>query len=478
MRARVLMGAAALLCLSGAAMAEAPVSLDSAAEEVRLGARLPSITVLPFAGMLAAIALMPLAAGHWWESNRNKFLVSLALSLPVGLYLIAGWHEAGFYELAHTAREYVSFIVLLGSLFVTSGGIYVRGSLAGTPTVNTLMLACGAVLANIAGTTGASMLLVRPLLRANDSRRRRTHVFIFFIFVVSNCGGVLTPLGDPPLFLGFLNGVPFGWTLRLWPQWLLVNGCLLAIFNIWDRMVLLTEKVDRPAAHLEEAVLEHQPLRIEGLRNLPLLIGILATIYASGTGLGNGGHPWPFGIQEALMVALAAASLFVTPTAVHQRNHFNFAPIVEVAVVFAGIFVTMTPALLILNVRGSALGIREPWQYFWSSGALSSFLDNAPTYLAFAATACGMHDVPLYGRYLQALLETPAAAGAAQTLAAISCGSVFMGANSYIGNGPNFMVKAIVEHHGVRMPGFFGYMLYSGAILLPLFVLVTFVFFR
>ncbi|HEX3657975.1 MAG TPA: sodium:proton antiporter [Pirellulales bacterium] len=460
------------------ASAEGPAPLDSAAEELRLGTQLPALSVLPFAGMLAAIALLPLAAGHWWEKNRNKFLVSLVLGLPVAAYLIVGWQQEGLHELAHTAREYLSFIILLAALFVASGGIHVRGSLAGTPAVNTFMLGCGAVLANFVGTTGASMLLVRPMLKANHARRQQAHVFVFFIFIVSNCGGVLTPLGDPPLFLGFLNGVPFGWTLRLWPQWLLVNASLLVIFNVWDRVLLAREERQRPASHLEQAIHEHEPLRIEGLHNLLLLAGIVVVIYSAGTGLGNAGQAWPFGVQEVLMLALAAASWFTTSAALHQSNRFSFGPIVEVAVLFAGIFVTMTPALLILNVRGAALGIREPWQFFWASGGLSSFLDNAPTYLAFAATACGIHDVPLYGRYLATLLASPDAAGAAATLAAISCGAVFMGANSYIGNGPNFMVKAIAEEHGVRMPGFFGYILYSGAILLPLFALVTFVFFR
>jgi Na+/H+ antiporter NhaD/arsenite permease-like protein len=214
------------------------------------------------------------------------------------------------------------------------------------------------------------------------------------------------------------------------------------------------------------------------LHNLLLLAGVVATIYSAGRGLGNAGRPWPYGVQEGLMLALAVASYFTTSAGIHQRNRFGFGPIVEVAVLFAGIFVTMTPALLILNVRGGELGIREPWQYFWASGGLSSFLDNAPTYLTFAATACGIHGVPLYGRYLETLLALPAASGAAETLAAISCGSVMMGANTYIGNGPNFMVKAIAEENGVRMPGFFGYMLYSCGILLPVFVVVTFIFFR
>lgn len=446
-------------------------------EEVRMGEELPVAAILPFAAMLLAIALMPLAAEHWWEHNRNKAIVALLLAVPIAVYLLVSYGYDGAHELAHTAREYVSFIILLGSLFIISGGIHVAGSLSGSPLVNTLMLGFGAVIANLVGTTGASMLLIRPLLKANRSRQRKAHVFVFFIFVVSNCGGVLTPLGDPPLFLGFLNGVPFEWTLRLWQPWLLVNGALLLVFNIWDQIVLDREEKQRPGAQLEE-VMQHEPLGVQGLGNLLLLGGIVATIYASGRGVGNDGRSWPFGAQEALMLVLTAISYFATPKRIHEANRFSFGPIIEVAVLFAGIFTTMTPALLILNVHGPSLGIEQPWHFFWATGLLSSVLDNAPTYLTFAATACGMEGIPLAGRYLEQLLALPVERGAQEILAAISCGAVFMGANTYIGNGPNFMVKAIAEQNGVRMPGFFGYMLYSGGLLVPLFILVTFVFFR
>jgi Na+/H+ antiporter NhaD/arsenite permease-like protein len=380
------------------------------------------------------------------------------------------------HQIADKALEYVSFIALIGSLFIISGGIYVQGSLSGTPLVNTLLMAFGGAIASVVGTTGASMLLVRPLLRANQSRNRAAHVVIFFIFIVSNCGGLLTPLGDPPLFLGFLNGVPFEWTLRLWRPWLFVNGSLLVIFHVWDQVVLDKEERERPGSQLEE-LMKHEPLRVHGLANLGFLAGIVATIYASGRGLGNDGHAWPYGVQELLMVLLAAGSYFTTRRRIHEKNRFTFGPLAEVAVLFAGIFITMTPALLILNAEGPKLGLREPWQFFWASGSLSSFLDNAPTYLTFAATACGLHGVPLEGRYLESFLNLPAATGAAQLLAAISCGAVFMGANTYIGNGPNFMVKSIAEENRVRMPGFFGYMLYSISVLVPLFVAATWLFF-
>jgi Na+/H+ antiporter NhaD/arsenite permease-like protein len=475
------LGALLIVLLFGisplASAAEPQPSEAEKQEEIHLGHQLNPVSVVPFALLLLSIAVLPLAAGHWWEKNLNKGIVALALALPVVAYLAVVFGHDGVHELLHAAREYISFIVLLGSLFVISGCIHVQGSLSGTPLVNTGMLAFGAVLANLVGTTGASVLLIRPLLQANRSRQNKTHVFVFFIFVVSNCGGLLTPLGDPPLFLGFLNGVPFGWTLQLLPQWAVVNGLLLVLFNFWDQVVLNREERTRAGSQLEE-VMQHQPLRVLGMHNGLFLLGIVFTIFAAGQGLGNGGASWPFGVQEGLMLLLAVASFLLTPSSIRESNRFGFGPIIEVAVLFAGIFVTMTPALLILNVNGAKMGINEPWEFYWASGGLSSFLDNAPTYLTFAATLCGTEGIPLAGRYLETLLALPASSGAAERLAAIACGSVMMGANTYIGNGPNFMVKAIVEENGVRMPSFFGYMLYSGGILIPLFVIVTFLFFR
>jgi Na+/H+ antiporter NhaD/arsenite permease-like protein len=375
--------------------------------------------------------------------------------------------------------EYISFLLLLGALFVISGGIYIKGSLSGTPLLNTFIIGLGGLLASFIGTTGASMVLIRPLLRANASRVRRAHVVVFFIFVVSNCGGLLTPLGDPPLFLGFLKGVPFEWTMQLWKEWALVNGLLLVVFNIWDQRALAVEERERPGSQLEE-VQHHQPLAIEGLHNFLFLAGIVAVIYSAGRGFGHGGAPWPFGVQEGLMLLLAVASFFTTSKSVHEGNRFGFTPIIEVAILFAGIFVTMIPALLILNANGPRLGLHEPWQFFWATGALSSFLDNAPTYLTFAAAAAGTVDVATEGQYLREFLSQPAQGSFVpeQILAAISCGAVFMGANTYIGNGPNFMVKAIAEENGVKMPSFFGYMAYSCGILIPIFIVVTLAFFR
>ncbi len=348
--------------------------------------------------------------------------------------------------------------------------------------VNTVFLAIGAVLANIIGTTGASVFLIRPLLRANAPRRRKVHIVIFFIFVVSNCAGLLTPIGDPPLYLGFLKGVPFAWTLRLWPQWLVVNGILLLVFNVWDQVVFNREERERPGSQLEE-VMRHEPFHMHGLHNFLFLAGVIAAVIGSGYGVGTGGAPWPFGWKEAVMAGLTIVAYAVTAPSNRTRNGFTFGPIIEVAVLFLGIFVTMTPALHILNawgqghreVFGLAFDLSRPGHFFWITGALSSFLDNAPTYLTFSATAAGLEQVPVTGRFLAVFLQQ--GPEAARLLVAISCGAVLMGANTYIGNGPNFMVKAIAEESGIKMPNFFHYMMYSAAVLLPIFVLVTFVFF-
>jgi len=432
-----------------------------------LGAELPIWTILPFVGFLLSIALLPLAVPRLWDKNANKAIVAAFFSLPVVLVLAGRFGHDGAHQLVERGQEYVSFILLLTALFVITGGIVVRGSLSGTPLMNTAILGLGAVLANIIGTTGASVLLIRPLLRANAPRERKAHIVVFFIFVVSNCGGLLTPLGDPPLFLGFLKGVPFEWTLSLWKEWAFVIVALLVIFNIWDQRVLNSEELARPGSQLEE-VMHHEPLRIEGKRNVVFLAAVVAAIFAAGrTG-------WPYGVQEAALAVLALAAFVVTPAQLRRDNRFTWGPIVEVAVLFAGIFVTMAPALLLVNAHAASLGVREPWHFFWASGALSSFLDNAPTYLTFAATAAGLNGIAVEGRYMAELLAQGDAA--ARVVTAVSCGSVMMGANSYIGNGPNFMVKAIAEHAGVRMPSFLGYMAYSLCILIPLFVAVTFLF--
>jgi Na+/H+ antiporter NhaD/arsenite permease-like protein len=442
--------------------------MTTAAE--RLGQVLPLASVLPFVLLLASIALFPLFAAHWWEKNRNRALVSGACALPFLAWLLHGYGAAAQHPVQDALFDYLSFLALLGSLYVIAGGIHLRGSLAGSPLSNMTLLAIGAVLANLIGTTGASMVLIRPLLRANEERKKRAHIVVFFIFVVSNCGGLLTPLGDPPLFLGFLKGVPFAWTLNLWKEWLIVNGGLLMIFYIVDGFIFDREELaDRRP--LLETVLNHVPLHIDGGFNILLLLGIVGVI------IGKGSSHWPFGVQEGLMIGLALLSYFATARAVHEANRFAFAPIVEVAILFLGIFVTMIAPLQILNAHGSELGITQPWQYFWATGALSSFLDNAPTYLTLGASAAGQLGASVdHPHYLGELLAR--GPDAAKILAAISCGAVMMGANTYIGNGPNFMVKSIAESAGVKMPSFFGYMAWSISILIPLFVIVTLICFR
>ena len=402
----------------------------------------PLYTTLPFVAMLLAIAILPLAAPHWWESNRNKLIVSAVLGLPV-LVLYSGRAPAA---LVHMAHDYVSFVVLLGGLYAIAGGILLRGDLEATPAVNAAFLGAGAVLASVIGTTGASMLLIRALLQTNRERRHVTHTVLFFIFVVANVGGMLTPLGDPPLFLGYLAGVPFAWTLRLWPAWLALVVALLATYLVWD--TILHRRETSTALRRDRTELE--PLRVDGGLNALGLVGVVAAVALL-----------PAPAREIAIVALAALSLWRTPVAIRRANQFTAAPMVEVAVLFVGIFLTMIPALELLQQRGGELGVRTPAQFFWATGLLSSFLDNAPTYVAFLALARGLG------------LPAEVAGVPHEILAAISVGAVAMGANTYIGNAPNFMVKAIAEAGGVRMPSFLGYMLYSGAVLLPLFALTT-----
>ena len=445
----------------------------------KIGSELHLLTIAPFAILLLCIAILPLAYGHWWEHNSNKGIVVALLAVPLAVYLIYFYGTPALHGLVEKLEEYASFMILLASLYIISGGIYVRGSLNGTPLANTGLLAIGAVIASLVGTTGASVLLIRPLLRANKTRVEKAHIVIFFIFVVSNCGGLLTPLGDPPLFMGFLKGVPFQWTMiHLWPQWAGVNLLLLVIFNVWDQIVFDREEKQRPGSQLEE-VMQHEPFRIEGLLNFIFLAGIVATIFCAGQGYLF--SPTGKYYQEGLMLLLAIAAYFTTNPANRANNKFTFGPIIEVAVLFIGIFITMAPALLILNAWGQnarpdlgRLALDRPWHFFWASGILSSFLDNAPTYMTMAATACGLKGVTAGDTpYLREFLAQGATA--VSLLAAISCGSVFMGANTYIGNGPNFMVKAIAEENGVKMPSFFGYMAYSGCVLIPIFLVLTMV---
>jgi Na+/H+ antiporter NhaD/arsenite permease-like protein len=392
--------------------------------------------------MLLAIAIAPLALPRWWERNLHKLLVSCLLSLPVLLHYV-GTHPGALIEVG---EKFLSFIILLASLYIVSGGILLAGDLRATPQINTAFLAAGTILASLIGTTGASLLLIRPLLKTNQERLHKVHTVIFFIFLVSNIGGCLTPLGDPPLFLGYLEGVPFLWTLRIAPIWLATGGALLVIYFVWDTIMFTRE----PIFALERDKLLVRPMRILGTQNFALLAGIILSVAFLSA-------PW----REAAMILIAALSLWVTPQELRQANHFTYHPILEVTALFLGIFLTMTPTLEILRMRGSAMGIQEPWQFFWITGGLSSFLDNAPTYLVFLNLARGLG------------LPNEVAGVSHEVLQAISLGAVFMGANTYIGNAPNFMVKSVAEERGVKMPSFFGYVLYSGSVLIPVFIALT-----
>lgn len=441
---------------------------------------------VPFAGILLSIALFPLIAPHFWHRRYGAVAAGWAVLFLAPFALIEGW-DVALYELLHIVLlDYVPFIILLGTLFVVAGGVRVRGALRGTPAVNTGIIAIGTGLASIMGTTGAAMLLIRPLVRANEYRRSRVHIVVFFIFLVANIGGSLTPLGDPPLFLGFLHGVDFFWvTTNLILPMAFMAACLLSLFFILDTFMLRREAayLDPPEVSDDHAHgrTSGEPLGLEGTVNLLLLLGVMASVLLQGvwkTGISVDIYHVPISVEvmvaNLLLMAIAALSLLLTPWESRRRNAFTWFPIIEVAKLFAGIFITIIPVLAMLKagLDGPMAGIvalvsdnGEPINamYFWITGILSSFLDNAPTYLVFFNTAGG--DAAL----LMNQLPT--------TLLAISAGAVFMGANTYIGNAPNFMVRSIAEERGVNMPSFFGYMVWSFGILVPLFVVVTFLFF-
>jgi Na+/H+ antiporter NhaD/arsenite permease-like protein len=445
------------------------------------GAQLAAWWALPFVGVLLSIALFPLLAPRVWHHHFGKITAGWVLLLLLPFAAVFGAGTTGG-VLVHTlVAEYLPFIILLTALFTAAGGIYVRGNLHGSPLTNVALMATGSVLASVMGTTGASMLLIRPLLRANDNRRHRAHVVVFFIFTVSNAGGSLTPLGDPPLFLGFLKGVDFTWTLKnIFPETLFLLGALLTIFYFLDRWFYRQEgtlSVD-PTPDTGSA----SGFGLDGAINLLPLAAVVGLVLMSGLwkpGVSFNVLGTPVELQslvrDALLLGVIGLSLAITPRGVRERNQFSWAPMQEVAKLFVGIFITMIPVLAMLKAGAAGpfaavvsavtneAGQPLPWAYFWLSGSLSSFLDNAPTYLVFFNLAGGD----------PASLMTSGAA----VLAAISAGSVFMGANTYIGNAPNFMVKAIAEERGVAMPSFFGYMAWSGAVLIPLFVVMTFIWF-
>ncbi len=421
----------------------------------------PLWSVIGFVGLLLSIAIIPLVNEHWWEPNLHKGYVALIFGVPLLIYLLS--HAP--HNLAHTMVEYVSFMALLGSLFYISGGIFLQGDIEATPRNNTLFIAAGTVMASFVGTTGAAMLLIRPVLRTNGERKRKMHTIIFFIFLVCNIGGSLTPMGDPPLFMGYLRGVPFTWTFNLWKQWLPMSLVLLAIYYCLD-WYHYNKEVPEDITLDKTQIL---PLRLKGSINFLWLLGVIASIYFLtpdnvADWFGESRRHVPF--REVCMVLMALISWKTTPHGIREAQSFTMAPIIEVAVLFAGIFVTMVPALMLLEIKGPEMGVNNPWQFYWFTGVLSSFLDNTPTYLVFFELGKSIsHGANLIAGVTYEILE------------AISIGAVFMGANTYIGNGPNFMVKAIAEENSVKMPSFFGYMLWSMGILMPLFVVVTFVYF-
>ena len=431
------------------------------------------IGILPFLAILGAIALLPLLkrTRHWWESNMNRFFVAMLCSAGTIVYMAFTTGQESIGPMLDHAimKDFIPFIVLLFSLYVISGGIYLSGDLAASPKVNTCFLAIGAGIASFIGTTGASMLLIRPLLKTNSQRKHKVHTIVVFIFLVSNIGGTLLPIGDPPLFLGYLRGVPFMWTLGLWPMWATACGILLFVYFIWDS--ILYKKESLKDQQRDET--QQQPLRLQGGMNFLWIGGIVAAaaiIDSAKPLIGTDWTPFPF-CRELVMLFFVVLSLKTTSEAIHKANNFTYRAILEVAALFSGIFIAMQVPLNILEASGKTITatMNQPWQFFWSTGSLSSFLDNAPTYVVFFKLSQSLPEGEM--------LEVNNGSVPVLLLIAISLGSVFMGAMTYIGNGPNFMVKAIAEQEGIEMPSFFGYMFkYSIPVLVPIFIIITIFF--
>jgi len=425
---------------------------------------IPLWALIPFIVMLLMIAVGPLLFHHWWENNNNKLIVSLALGVPTAIWLITQDMSA---DLMHqVVFDYIPFIMLLGSLFVITGGIHLKGDIEAKPTTNLVFLAIGAVLASFMGTTGAAMLLIRPIIRTNSQRKFKVHTILFFIAIVANCGGLLTPLGDPPLFLLYLRGAPFDWFFHLLPEWAFVNASLLLIYFITDKVYY---KRENPKDIFFDRT-NIQPIRMNGKLNFLCLLGVIGSVaFLNANYIPAIEHNHYLGfIREGSMLFFGMLSLAFTPKPTRMANVFTWGPIVEVAFLFLGIFVTMVPALLFLKTNASSFGISEPWQFYYAAGSLSSFLDNAPTAVAFYELAYGL---------ASAHTGTLVAGISEMLLVGISLGAVFFGAMTYIGNGPNFMVKAIAEQNNISMPSFFGYMIkFSIIVLLPVFIIAQLLF--
>ena len=439
---------------------------------------------IPFAGLLLSIAVMPLIKPNWWEKNQPLAVIAWSLLFIIPFTVTYGAFESAQTVLECVVNDYLTFIILLFGLFCVAGNITVEGEFAGSPRINTGLLAIGTLLSSLIGTTGASMLLVRPFIKMNSWRRRKSHIMIFFIFLISNMGGCLTPIGDPPLLMGFMRGVPFSWSLHLFKILIFNMIILLFVFYHLDMRAYrkdiargLKPDISKPGTNFH----------IDGLHNLIFVAMIVGAVILSGVlpglsafrnadGTEKGIHilgevtlGFPALIEIGIILLAAFLSFKTTDSNIRIRNHFTWGAIEEVAVLFIGIFITMQPALMILKAKGADLGLTEPMQMFWATGALSSFLDNTPTYLVFLTTAGALG-------YQNGIL-TSVGTVSVRMLTAISCGAVFMGANTYIGNAPNFMVKSISDENGIRMPSFFGYMLWSIAYLVPVFLLDTLIFF-
>ena len=429
-------------------------------------------SMIPFGLMLLTIAVAPLLAEHWWESNRHKLTVALFLGVPTAVCLIAG---GMLHDLEHQLfGDYLPFIVLLLALYVITGGIHLTGDIKAKPWVNTAFLGLGWLLASIMGTTGAAMLLIRPLLVTNQQREHKVHTVLFFIALCANCGGLLTPLGDPPLFMLFLRGAEFTWFASMWAPWLFAGVLLMVIYFALDSYYYSKEHWTALSADHRE----HTPLEVKGKVNFVYLVGVVLTVaFVNESVVPEMGHEhapmWIKYMREIVLLSLMLLSLYTTPKKIRfSMNKFTWAPIIEVAVLFLGIFTTMTPALAYLNANAASLGLTETWQFYYSTGLLSSFLDNTPTAVAFHSVATGLtaEQVAVFGGNV--------VAGVPEILLqAICIGAVFFGAMTYIGNGPNFMVKAIAEENGIKMPSFFGYIFrFSLIVLLPIYILVQLIF--
>lgn len=424
--------------------------------------------LIPFVLMLLSIAIMPLIAEKWWDNNNHKLVVSIILAIPAAAYLIS--NGMGDKLIHQILMDYFPFITLLGALFVVTGGIQILGNIVARPLHNTIILAIGYLLASLIGTTGAAMLLIHFILRVNTNREYKQHTVLFFIALVANCGGILSPLGDPPLFLLYLRGAEFTWFLNLLPEWLLVGALLLTFYYFLDHHIFYKKE---PTEAIMAEVREQIRISFKGKFNIVLLAGIiLSVLFITPSHIpqmeSENAPIYIKFMREIVLLSIAGVSLMTTRKKVRKDNHFEWAPIIEVAYIFIGIFATMTPALIFLSQNAARLGISEPWQFYYCSGTLSAFLDNSPTAVAFHTVAQALptaEGVTIVAGVNELLLK------------AIAMGSVFFGAMTYIGNGPNFMVKAIAEQEGVKMPDFFGYMIkFSLVVLLPIYIIVQIIF--